>query len=152
GAPPVPVPAAKAAGNLADLRRWAELRRVELRFPPGHPRRTVDAMRLLAAAELYRPDAVEPLTHALFRAYWVQGRDVADRAMLGELAAEFGLAIDLVDRQEVKDQLRATTDEAVREGVFGAPSFIVETAQGRRMIFGQDRLHFLEQAIRGFLG
>src|SRR5205814_6141527 len=34
----------------------------------------------------------------------------------------------------------------------GGPSFVVESAGQRRLIFGQDRLHFVEQAIRGHLG
>src|SRR4051812_18703677 len=82
GTPPVPVPAAKTMGNAVDLRRWAELRRVELHFPSDHPRRSVDAMRLLAAAELEKPAVLEALTHALYRAYWVLGLDLRDRAVL----------------------------------------------------------------------
>jgi 2-hydroxychromene-2-carboxylate isomerase len=43
----------------------------------------------------------------------------------------------------VKDKLKATTEQAVSRGVFGAPTFFV----GDQMFFGQDRLHFVEALI-----
>ncbi len=150
--PRKPIPAARVRGNAEDLHRWAALRGVPLVFPPGHPRRTVETMRLLCAAELHAPERLPALTDALYRTYWVTGGDVTDRAVLAAVAAEHGLAIDLIDDPAVKDRLRRNTDEAVSEGIFGAPSFVVETDAGRRLIFGQDRMHFLAQALAGRLG
>jgi 2-hydroxychromene-2-carboxylate isomerase len=49
----------------------------------------------------------------------------------------------LVNDPEVKAQLVATTEEAVRRGVFGAPSFFV----GDELFFGQDRLEFVREAL-----
>ena len=43
----------------------------------------------------------------------------------------------------VKAELRATTDEAVSRGAFGAPTFFV----GDEMFFGADRLPFVESAL-----
>ncbi|TEP57098.1 2-hydroxychromene-2-carboxylate isomerase, partial [Pseudomonas aeruginosa] len=37
------------------------------------------------------------------------------------------------------------TEEAVRRGVFGAPSFFV----GDQLFFGQDRLDFVAEALAG---
>ena len=42
---------------------------------------------------------------------------------------------------EIKDRLRATTEEAQRLGIFGAPNFVVN----RELFWGNDRL---EQALR----
>jgi 2-hydroxychromene-2-carboxylate isomerase len=47
----------------------------------------------------------------------------------------------------VKDRLKATTDEAVARGVFGAPTCFVDTM----MFFGNDRLPFVEMALKGEL-
>ena len=44
---------------------------------------------------------------------------------------------------EVKAVLRATTEEAVARGVFGAPTMFV----GDAMFFGQDRLAFVRAAL-----
>ena len=43
----------------------------------------------------------------------------------------------------VKAELRATTEEAVARGTFGAPTFFV----GDQMFFGNDRLDFVERAL-----
>lgn len=45
--------------------------------------------------------------------------------------------------QGVKDRLKATTEEAVARGVFGAPTFFV----GAAMFWGQDRLEFVDEAL-----
>ena len=45
--------------------------------------------------------------------------------------------------QAVKDQLKATTQEAVQRGVFGAPTFFV----GAQMFWGQDRIDWVREAL-----
>jgi len=45
---------------------------------------------------------------------------------------------------QVKERLKAITQEAVERGVFGAPTFFVDG----QMYWGQDRLDFVEQALR----
>jgi 2-hydroxychromene-2-carboxylate isomerase len=127
----------KARLGLLDLDRWARAWGVPLRFPEGHPRRTVDAMRLCVAAGEERAR----LTHALYRAYWAEGRDVGDPAVLREIAGE-GLAARCQD-PAVKAELRARTEEAASRGVFGVPTFIVDG----QLFWGQDRLGFVEEAL-----
>ena len=50
--------------------------------------------------------------------------------------------------QDTKDRLRATTDEAVTRGAFGAPTFFV----GDRMFWGNDRLPLLERHLVALKG
>ena len=52
-----------------------------------------------------------------------------------------------IQEQDVKDRLKATTDEAVSRGVFGAPTSFVDDM----MFFGNDRLPFVEMALKGDL-
>lgn len=133
---------AKARLNLADMQRFAALYGVPLTMPDAHPRRSVEAMRLLTAC----PEAHRPaLTHALYRAYWVEGRDIADRAVLGQLAAPFGLDVGVIDETDVKAGLHVATDAAAARGLFGVPAMGV----GDRFFWGQDRLHFVEAALTG---
>lgn len=151
GSPDVPaerMPPAKARLNALDIIRYALHHDVPIQFPPpGHPRRSVEAMRLLTVVE---GDARVALTHALYRAYFVDHRDPSDRATLAEACRASGVdpaLVSRIDEQSVKDALRATTDAAVRDGVFGVPGFVVVRGSERRLFWGQDRMHLVERAI-----
>lgn len=134
--------APRARLNLLDMHRWAAHWGVPLRMPDAHPRRSVDAMRLCVAAdEVTRPK----LSHALYRAYWVEGRDIADRAVLGAIAAEHGLDVGVIERPAARQGLFEITAEAAGRGVFGVPAFFVDG----RLFWGQDRLDFVERALGG---
>jgi 2-hydroxychromene-2-carboxylate isomerase len=142
-------PPARQRMTRIDLARWAEHLGAPLRFPAEHPRRTVEAMRLLCwAPRLARPQ----LTQALYRAYWAEGRDISNIEVLIDIAASVGLPPDGARRgvfgAEVKNDLHRRTSEALSIGVFGVPTFVVEGKSGPRLFFGQDRLHFVEEALR----
>ncbi len=135
--------AAKARHGADDVRRSAALWEVPLSYPPGHPRRTVTALRALLASGA----PMMPLVHRFYRAYWVEGVDIATDAGVSEVLIAAGLdAAAILERTKsdaIKDALRARTDEAIRRGVFGVPSF----ALGKRLQFGQDRMEvFLKDA------
>lgn len=134
---------ARARYQALDLERWARLRGVPLVRPPGHPRRTVLAMRAIHAA----PDA-RRAAKALYRAYWGEGRDVEDPGVVAAALASEGLdgaaIVARAEAPEVKDALRAATDEAVRAGVFGVPAFVLP---GGALYWGQDRMDLVCAAL-----
>jgi len=133
---------ARARYNLLDMHRWAEHRAVPFRMPPGHPRRTVLALRAaLAAGDAALPAA----SQAIYRAYWAEGRDVEDPAVVAGALSAAGLdGPALVARApDLKDELFRRTGEAVAAGVFGAPAFVV----AGQLFWGQDRMDFAEAAL-----
>ena len=80
---------------------------------------------------------------AIVGATGVVGREVAS------ILQELGLPASLLagtQEQSVKDMLRASTDEAVERGVFGAPTWFVN---GELMFWGQDRLNRMAEALAG---
>ena len=140
------MPEAKRRLQALDLVRYAALYDVPLMLHPRHPVRTVEAMRLLHTVD---GAARVALTHELYRAYFVEHRELDDRATLAAIAA--GRAdVARIDAPEVKDALRAATARAVADGVFGVPAFVVEQAGQRRLFWGQDRMHFVERALGGW--
>lgn len=140
GAPPE-----KQRWQLADLQEWAEHYAVPFRFPSTFPFNAIRAMRQTLAAEAQGLGWEH--TRAAFHAYWVDDRDLTDPAVLADLAASIGIdGAELAARaeqQDIKDRLRSYTDSAIARGAFGAPTFFVDG----RLYFGNDRLHFLEQAL-----
>ncbi len=139
---------AKYAHLKIDCARWARRLEVPLRFPAVHPFSTVLAMRCALAAE--RLGRLVPFTHAAFRAAWAEGRDLASPDVLAAIASEAGLGgvAVVTAAQNEKAALLAQTEEAVRRGAFGAPTFFV----GDEMFVGNDRLDFVEGALRAAAG
>ena len=106
-------------------------------------------MRGAAAAQI---DGVFERYHpAMFKAMWVDGRNLNDIKEVVAVLTAAGLDAQKIGNriqdQDVKDRLKATTDEAVARGVFGAPTSFV----GDMMFFGNDRLPFVEMALKGEL-
>jgi len=139
----------KSKWSAFDLPMWARHYGVPFNRNPHFPVNTLALMRGAAAAQI---DGVFDRYHpAMFKAMWVDGCNLNDikevAAVLsgaGLDAAKFGQRIQ---DQDAKDRLKATSDEAVARGVFGAPTMFVDDM----MFFGNDRLPFVERALKGEL-
>jgi len=144
GSPTQPMEAMNAAKlrlTALDAYRQAELAGLAIDYPASHPIRTVNAMRLLTAVS---PDRQAALMAVLYRAYWVEGRDVADLGVLSELAAPFGLDARAVAADpQVRQGLFDATASAISAGVFGVPTVAVDGT----LFWGADRLHLVRQAL-----
>lgn len=145
-ASPVTVPA-KGQWMGADMARFARRYGVPFAFNPHFPINTLTLMRGAAGLQLRQPALFAPYVEAVFKAMWVQPRNLGDPAELAAVIAPLGITPEafmaLVSDAEVKAALVAHTEEAVQRGVFGAPSFFV----GGELFFGQDRLDFVREAL-----
>ena len=145
-ASPAALPA-KGRYTHHDMQRFARRYGITLTMNPHFPVNTLMGMRLATAAlDTEHRDAM--LT-ALFEGMWRRERDLADPAVLAATLSEAGLDAEhwaaRAQDAGVKEALKATTEEAVARGVFGAPTFFV----GEEMYFGQDRLDFVEAHLSG---
>src|SRR5262249_28275528 len=116
----------------------ARSRGIPLRFPPAHPFNPLAALRLIIAAGSDRRAPVA----AVLR----DGRDLTDPAVIAGLARELGVvdAARAVSDPAVKQQLRANTDWAIAQGVFGVPTLVV----GSELFWGHDAF----EMARDYLG
>lgn len=136
----------KSAWSLLDLQRWSRKYDVPFRFASRFPVSTVKPLRaaLVAADHGLDPGS---FAQAVFRAYWVDDKDISDAAVLGELVQHLGgdpkTILARIEEPAVKDELRAATDRARARGVFGVPSFVIDG----ELHFGKDRLDFVEDAL-----
>lgn len=113
---------------------------VPFRFPPAHPFRSLDALRLLAAL-----DGAPAAVRAVFDFIWAEGRDPSNPAERIALCARLGIADPdaLIAAQDAKARLRAWTDEAIAMGVFGVPTLAV----GRALFWGLDAMPLAHAAL-----
>jgi 2-hydroxychromene-2-carboxylate isomerase len=125
-----------------DLERSCAALGIDWRRPSAFPRSGLLAARIALIA---RDEGwIAPFTRAVYRANFVEDRDISSAMVLGAILD--GLerpALAVLERAgspEVKVRLRAETEEATALGIFGAPSMI---AAGE-LFWGNDRL---EQAV-----
>ena len=89
---------------------------------------TRDAHRLIRHAG--EAGSAEPVVEALFQAYFIEGRNIGDRATLAEVAGEAGLDSDaaarLLEGNEGAEQVLADDMSARRIGINAVPCFIFE--------------------------
>ena len=119
-----------------------------MQFNPHFPINTLPLMRAAVAVQQRLPERFEAFLQLIFEAMWVQARNLGDPAVLAEVLAAAGFdpqqLLGLIAEQAIKDALKANTDEAIKRGVFGAPSMFV----GNELFFGQDRLDFVREALQ----
>jgi 2-hydroxychromene-2-carboxylate isomerase len=145
---PIAVPA-KGQWMATDLPRWAQRYLVPFQHNPHFPINTLALMRGATGIQMRQPERLNDDLRAVFKALWAKPVNMGDPAVVATTLAAAGFdptAFEaLVSDPEVKAQLVANTEEAVRRGVFGAPSCFV----GDEMFFGQDRLDFVRDALEG---
>jgi 2-hydroxychromene-2-carboxylate isomerase len=143
-ASPAAIPA-KGRWMNTDLARFARRDGVTFSHNPHFPINTLHLMR--GAAGLKGDKRFMAYVEAVFDAMWRDPKNLGDPAELVPVLERAGLSSDefraLIEREDVKQRLKAATEAAVERGVFGAPTFFV----GDEMFFGQDRMDFVEEAL-----
>jgi 2-hydroxychromene-2-carboxylate isomerase len=137
----------KGPAEVEPKRQWtfrhvhwiAQHHGIAIDTPAQHPFNPLPLLRLIVATGANRRVA-----EAAFRHVWVGGADASDATRLAALREALQPARD-PDGEAVKAELRALTDAAIAEGVFGVPTF---TLEGRHF-WGVDALPMLREALLG---
>lgn len=87
---------------------------------------------------------------ALFKAYFTDGRDIGDRAVLRSVAGDCGLAPDALmaalDEGRYTERVRRGSEAARRDGVTAVPTFVIK---GRPPITGAVGEALFREALQG---
>lgn len=139
----------RQAYRLLELRRHSDFLQLPMNVKPKFfPVSGDDASRLIIAVDLHDgTEAAMKISGAVFTAVWAQERHIADEKVLAELLAECGLDAARLEQsysQAVQERYEANTEQAIKAGVFGAPSYVVNGDQ----FWGQDRLDFVERKLQ----
>ena len=121
----------KGEYSRRDLARTARLHAIEgFRLPTRFPVATQAPARIVTWLKTTQPQLVVPVCQAVYRAYFLADRDIADAdtaaTIAGEAGADRAAARAAMDDPQVKDALRREVDGAIARGVFGSPFVIVD--------------------------
>ncbi len=135
---------AKAAYERRETERFiARHGLTRYRFNPAFPINTLHMMRGTMLAR--KLGVFERYVDAVYGGMWEQALNMGELDVFHGVLDAAGLptrefALHVVD-PDVKAALIASTEEAVRRGAFGSPTFFV----GDEMFFGKDRLRDVEE-------
>jgi len=143
---PIEIPV-KGAYSILDMQRWAEYYQIPMQMNPHFPMNTLTLMRILTGVQLLHLEKFEQVLKLLFDAMFGTPQNLNEPTVLAEVLKPSGFSVEdimsMVQSDVVKQKLITETEQAILRGIFGAPTFFV----GDEMYWGQDRLHFVEQAL-----
>jgi len=145
-ASPATIPV-KARYWQLDYERHARRYGVPLKENVHFPIITLFLMRAVTGVQLRRPEQLQQLLGCVFKALWIDALNLNEPQLTADILKAGGFDPAEIERltqdPETKAALKATTEEAVKRGVFGAPTIFV----GDQMFFGQDRMDFVREAL-----
>ena len=131
-----------------DFARTARRHDVPFRYPDRFPINTAAAVRAFYWVHDRDRAKARELTKALYRAYFVENRDISAAATVVEVARSLGLDADALAKAledpELKERAKREVDSAIAAGVFGSPYFIVDGEP----FWGVDRMPMLEDWVK----
>lgn len=139
----------RRAYRMMELKRWRDFLGVPIILEPEHfPCDETSGTRAVIAAADGGLDAAR-FTMEIGRELWERDSNIAEEAVLLTAATRAGIDYEKLlagaDEHDVLDaKWSANTTEAISRGVFGAPSYVLESGE---IFWGQDRLDFLDRAL-----
>ena len=136
--------------SLRDFERSARFAGVPFTLPERFPVATQNAARVFWWLEENDPERAANWARHCLRAYFTRGTvDLSNAEHLKALATEFGL--DAAEAERVwtesrwKGRLKTACDDAIAQGVFGAPFFVIDGEP----FWGNDRRDQIERWLGG---
>jgi 2-hydroxychromene-2-carboxylate isomerase len=142
----------KGEYSKRDIERSARFLGLPYAFPSRFPVATLAAARGYYWLHGQDCGKAREFAHAVFRAYWVDDRDIGELPVVLEIADQLGIDRDAftaaIATPEIKDRLRQETDAAIARGMFGVPYFMVDGEP----FWGADRMPQIDKwlATGGF--
>lgn len=134
---------------LMDFARAAREHNTPYKHPDPFPIGAVAASRaccwIKASGNADIQEKLTPFVHAIFKAYYEEGRNISDADVVLAVAQNAGIDKDAlatgITDQAVKDALRVAIENAIELGIFGSPTTVVDG----ELFWGSDRLEQIDR-------
>ena len=136
----------RQANRLQELARVSKRTGLPLNLKPAHwPTNPAPSCYAIIAAQEAGGGDLGGLCHSILRACWAEDKDISEDAVVKACLEENGFSAGLADSGLLSgaETFAANTEEALKRGVFGAPSYVV----GDEIFWGQDRLSYLDDYL-----
>lgn len=145
GAAPLTTVPLKGEYSKRDFARSARFMGIPFRQPSRFPLATQGAARAYYWLHDHDCAQARAFAHAVFRALYIDDRDISSPEVVLEIAGGLGIDINAcasaMSSESYKDRLRSEVDAALKLGVFGAPYIVCDGEP----FMGADRLPQLER-------
>ena len=136
----------KSKYMVQDTKLVANKKNIKFSFNSYFPIKTVNFMRgaIMAKDDNYEKIYVEKI----FDSIWRDGLNMNDNIIINKVLKNLDLNPSIffgkVSDIKIKDKLKKFTNDALKKGIFGAPTYYVN----RKIFFGQDRLSYAIDEIK----
>jgi predicted DsbA family dithiol-disulfide isomerase len=140
------MPKAQIEASHAQLAARGAQSGLEYRFRDSRMVNTLDAHRMIHLAKVHGQELT--MVERLFRAEFTDGLDLADHAVLADLAAELGLdraeAVTALETRAYEKDIRADLAAARQLGISGVPFFVFDN---KRAVSGAQSIETFRKAL-----
>ena len=140
GITPAAFIALKSKYMIKDTKLVSEKKKIKFMFNSYFPIKTINFMRGAIIAE--KDNFQKVYIEKIFNAIWRDGLNMNDPTVVNKVFKNIDLNpkifISKITDQKIKDKLKKITDNALKKGIFGAPTFLIN----KKIFWGQDRLHY----------
>ena len=136
----------KSKYMIQDTKLVANKKNIKFSFNSYFPIKTVNFMRgaIIAKDDNYEKIYVEKI----FDSIWRDGLNMNDNIIINKVLKNLDLNPSIffgkVSDIKIKDKLKKLTNDALKKGIFGAPTYYVN----KKIFFGQDRLGYAIDEIK----
>ena len=136
----------KSKHMVHDTKLVANKKNIKFSFNSYFPIKTVNFMRgaIIAKDDNYEKIYVEKI----FDSIWRDGLNMNDNIIINKVLKNLDLNPSIffgkVSDIKIKDKLKKLTNDALKKGIFGAPTYYIN----RKIFFGQDRLGYAIDEIK----
>ena len=136
----------KSKYMVQDTKLVANKKNIKFSFNSYFPIKTVNFMRGVISAKYDNYEKI--YVEKIFDSIWRDGLNMNDNIIINKVLKNLDLNPSIffgkVSDIKIKDKLKKLTNDALKKGIFGAPTYYVN----RKIFFGQDRLIYAIDEIK----